>query len=184
MADIQLPCATCGQLLRVPDDIDHFACAHCGCNLVVRRTGGIVAFVPVIDRSDVRPEINACREAYGDAMEQLYVEIRDVRVEYEKLMQERLLDVPYYVLLKFEFRRIGKLDVFSAAFANETSLERLFRSLSLNELSKILDVYRNNPDGPTYTWLDQICTLRQQLQELEEALAKMKRETGGSPASA
>jgi DNA-directed RNA polymerase subunit RPC12/RpoP len=50
MADfIPLECPNCGARLEVTEDLDRFACSHCGNQLMVRRGGGIVALKPVVD---------------------------------------------------------------------------------------------------------------------------------------
>lgn len=49
MADfVTLSCPSCGAPLQVTNDIDRFACAHCGAEHVVRRGGGIVSLEPVV----------------------------------------------------------------------------------------------------------------------------------------
>jgi DNA-directed RNA polymerase subunit RPC12/RpoP len=50
MADfITLSCPSCGAKLEVTPDIDRFACAHCGQEHIVKRSGGIVSLSPVVD---------------------------------------------------------------------------------------------------------------------------------------
>jgi predicted RNA-binding Zn-ribbon protein involved in translation (DUF1610 family) len=46
---IPLECPNCGARLEVTEDLDRFACGHCGKQLMVRRGGGIVALKPVVD---------------------------------------------------------------------------------------------------------------------------------------
>jgi hypothetical protein len=50
MADfISLSCPSCGGKLQITSDIDRFACAHCGNEHIVRRSGGIVSLAPVAE---------------------------------------------------------------------------------------------------------------------------------------
>lgn len=49
---VTLSCPTCGGTLRITDEIDRFACAHCGNEHQVRRGGGIVSLAPVVGRLD------------------------------------------------------------------------------------------------------------------------------------
>ena len=50
MADfVTLTCPSCGGQLEISRDIDRFACAHCGREHLVNRSGGIVSLSPVID---------------------------------------------------------------------------------------------------------------------------------------
>jgi DNA-directed RNA polymerase subunit RPC12/RpoP len=44
-----LSCPSCGAKLQITDEIDKFACNHCGNELVVKRGGGITFLKPVVD---------------------------------------------------------------------------------------------------------------------------------------
>mgnify|MGYP001415144564 CR=1 FL=1 len=46
---ITLFCPNCGAKLEMTNDTDRFACASCGREYIVKRTGGIVLLVPVIN---------------------------------------------------------------------------------------------------------------------------------------
>ncbi len=46
---VTLSCPTCGGKLKITNDIDRFACSHCGNEHVVKRSGGIVSLSPVVD---------------------------------------------------------------------------------------------------------------------------------------
>jgi predicted RNA-binding Zn-ribbon protein involved in translation (DUF1610 family) len=46
---VTLSCPTCGGKLQITQDIDRFACSHCGNEHVVKRSGGIVALSPVVE---------------------------------------------------------------------------------------------------------------------------------------
>lgn len=45
---ITLTCPTCGGKLQITDDVERFACSHCGNEHVVRRAGGTVSLAPVM----------------------------------------------------------------------------------------------------------------------------------------
>jgi predicted RNA-binding Zn-ribbon protein involved in translation (DUF1610 family) len=45
---ITLSCPSCGGGLQLTDDIERFACAHCGQQHIVRRQGGTVSLSPVL----------------------------------------------------------------------------------------------------------------------------------------
>jgi DNA-directed RNA polymerase subunit RPC12/RpoP len=50
MADfVTLSCPSCGGKLEITDDVERFACAHCGREHIVKRSGGIVSLSPVVD---------------------------------------------------------------------------------------------------------------------------------------
>ena len=49
MADfVTLSCPSCGGKLEITNDIERFACAHCGHEHLVKRTGGLVTIAPVL----------------------------------------------------------------------------------------------------------------------------------------
>ena len=45
---VTLTCPACGGKLQITNDIERFACAHCGAEHVVRRGGGLVSLAPVV----------------------------------------------------------------------------------------------------------------------------------------
>lgn len=46
---VSLTCPSCGGKLQIGNDVDRFACSYCGCEHVVKRSGGIVSLAPVIE---------------------------------------------------------------------------------------------------------------------------------------
>jgi len=46
---ITLSCPSCGAKLEITQDINRFACSHCGQEHLVKRSGGIVSLSPVVD---------------------------------------------------------------------------------------------------------------------------------------
>lgn len=53
---IKLSCPNCGAALEITTDMDRFACAHCGKQIIVQRAGGTISLKPVIDRLDALAE--------------------------------------------------------------------------------------------------------------------------------
>jgi ribosomal protein S27AE len=50
MADhITLTCPSCGGKLQITNDIERFACGHCGNEHIVRRGSGIILLAPVVE---------------------------------------------------------------------------------------------------------------------------------------
>ena len=47
-AVLSLTCPSCGGRLQITEDLERFACAHCGNEHLVRRGGGVVSLVPVV----------------------------------------------------------------------------------------------------------------------------------------
>jgi DNA-directed RNA polymerase subunit RPC12/RpoP len=49
MADfVTLTCPSCGSKLEITNDVERFACGHCGNEHIVKRSGGIVSLAPVV----------------------------------------------------------------------------------------------------------------------------------------
>jgi len=46
---ITLSCPSCGAKLEITQDINRFACSHCGQEHIVKRSGGIVSLSPVVE---------------------------------------------------------------------------------------------------------------------------------------
>lgn len=46
---ITLSCPSCNGKLQITEDIERFACAHCGNEHMVKRSGGIVSLKPVFE---------------------------------------------------------------------------------------------------------------------------------------
>jgi ribosomal protein S27E len=46
---ITLSCPSCGNRLHITEDIDRFACAACGNEHIVNRSGGIITLKPIVD---------------------------------------------------------------------------------------------------------------------------------------
>jgi len=50
MADfVTLTCPNCGGKLEITNDIERFACSYCGTEHVVRRSGGVVSLIAIVD---------------------------------------------------------------------------------------------------------------------------------------
>jgi len=47
---VTLSCPSCGAKLQIGNDIETFACNHCGNEHVVKRIGGIVSLAPVVEQ--------------------------------------------------------------------------------------------------------------------------------------
>lgn len=46
---VTLTCPSCGGKLQITNDIERFACGHCGNEHMVKRGGGIVSLAPVVN---------------------------------------------------------------------------------------------------------------------------------------
>jgi len=71
---ISLTCPTCSHKLQITDDINRFACTYCGNEHIVKRSGGIVSLVPVIE---------SIRDV-GEKIDRV-----NIQLEIQRLIQER-----------------------------------------------------------------------------------------------
>lgn len=77
---VTLSCPSCGGKLEVTNDIDRFACAHCGREHVVKRTGGTVSLSPVVDALR-KVEVGVDKTAAELAIVRLQKEIDDIQAQ-------------------------------------------------------------------------------------------------------
>jgi hypothetical protein len=75
---VTLSCPSCGGKLNVTDDIQRFACGHCGREHVVTRAGGIVSLLPVVEALR-RVEVGVDKAASELAINRLQREIDELR---------------------------------------------------------------------------------------------------------
>jgi DNA-directed RNA polymerase subunit RPC12/RpoP len=81
---IKLNCANCGAKLDVYDDMDRFACAYCGTEMVVQRRGGTVALKAVTEAIR-KVQIGTDKTAAELALVRLDKEVKQLRNAYANL---------------------------------------------------------------------------------------------------
>ena len=75
---VKLQCPSCAGKLEVAAGIDQFACAYCGIEVLVRRSGGTISLSPVVDGLK-RVERGVDRTASELAMRRLEGELASLR---------------------------------------------------------------------------------------------------------
>jgi predicted RNA-binding Zn-ribbon protein involved in translation (DUF1610 family) len=96
MADfITLSCPSCGHKLQITSDIDRFACAACGNEHIVNRSGGIATLKPVIEGIE-KVQVGVDKTASELAIVRLKKEIDDLEgkiqaINYPKLSSDDLV---------------------------------------------------------------------------------------------
>jgi len=75
---VTLTCPSCGGKLEITNDLERFACAHCGNEHMVRRSGGVVSLAPVVqelrsiksgvDRTAMELAIRRIKEEISEAV--------------------------------------------------------------------------------------------------------------------
>ena len=85
MADfITLTCPSCGSKLQLTNDIEHFSCASCGNEHIVRRSGGIVSLAPVVDQIQ-KVQVGVDKTASELAIKRLSTEIEDLQKQKQAI---------------------------------------------------------------------------------------------------
>jgi DNA-directed RNA polymerase subunit RPC12/RpoP len=87
MADgcINLNCANCGARLEIHDDMERFACGHCGTQMVVQRRGGTVALRAVTEAIQ-KVQMGTDKTAAELALVRFEKELRIARTRQEYLV--------------------------------------------------------------------------------------------------
>jgi DNA-directed RNA polymerase subunit RPC12/RpoP len=84
---ITLACPSCGARLEITNDLDRFACSHCGQEHIVQRKGGIISLSPVIGAiNQVQKGVD--RTAAELALQRLPKEIDVLQAERNKITFE------------------------------------------------------------------------------------------------
>ena len=89
---IALTCPNCGAKLEITQDMDRFACAHCGAEHLVERHGGTVSLDPVIDRLE-EIKVGSDRTASELAIQRLTKELNPLAEEINDIYVPPYSDV-------------------------------------------------------------------------------------------
>jgi len=81
---ITLSCPSCGGKLQITNDMDRFACSHCGNEHIVRRSGGTVSLAPVVEGLR-KVQSGVDKTASELAIVRLKHEIEELEEEYSDL---------------------------------------------------------------------------------------------------
>lgn len=88
MADfVTLSCPSCGGKLEITNDVERFACSHCGREHVVKRSGGVVSLSPVVDALN-KVGVGVDKTAAELAIVRLKEEITYLQRERNTLLQQ------------------------------------------------------------------------------------------------
>ena len=84
---VTLSCPTCGGKLEITNNINQFACAHCGNEHVVIRTGGLIALEPI--EMDIKKiQVSTDLTASELAIKRLTDEIWRLKEEFRIFLEE------------------------------------------------------------------------------------------------
>jgi DNA-directed RNA polymerase subunit RPC12/RpoP len=154
---MKLTCIKCQNEFEIDDDVEQFACAGCGTQYIVKRTGGMVRLAQAPKK---------------DSRAVLRREIEELEHALKSEMECELGGMPGYQLLRFDYAKIGKLHLQFATVAPEKILANIFETLTINELERIASLYASNPGSPTRAWILRMRDLRVNIEEKKNLLAK------------
>lgn len=87
MEAITLTCPSCGAKLQITNDLDRFACGHCGNEHIVKREGGIVSLRPIVE-SLKKITVSTDKTALELAINRLNNEIAELESKYIEFFDE------------------------------------------------------------------------------------------------
>jgi hypothetical protein len=85
---ITLSCPSCGAKLEITPTVNRFACAYCGQEHIVNRTGGTISLSPVVEAIH-KVQTGVDKTAAELAIVRLQKEISELRVEKQKVQLEK-----------------------------------------------------------------------------------------------
>lgn len=87
MKTVAMQCASCGAVLQITPDMDHFVCSYCGASLSVVRQGGTVTLRLVTD-SIAKVQVGTDRTAAELALVRLPKEIAERQRELDAMTEQ------------------------------------------------------------------------------------------------
>lgn len=88
MKFVKLSCRACGAPLEIAEDIDQFACSHCGSQWIVERQGGIVS-LKAVEQSLRNIEVHTSSSASNTEILALEAQLRNIRKRIKDLIGEK-----------------------------------------------------------------------------------------------
>lgn len=82
---VSLACPSCGARLQITEDVERFACLHCGNEQLVRRSGGIVSLAPVVEGL-TKVQRGTDKTAAELAIPRLRAQLEEIRGDRQALM--------------------------------------------------------------------------------------------------
>ena len=104
-----LTCPSCGGKLQITNDIDRFACGHCGTEHIVKRGGGVVTLVPILNEIK-NVSMGVDKTASELAIARLKKDVRDIQFLIRK-EENRIQNVRKTILTVIALMGIGIISI-------------------------------------------------------------------------
>jgi predicted RNA-binding Zn-ribbon protein involved in translation (DUF1610 family) len=155
---VKLTCLKCENQFEIEEDVERFACSGCGTEYIVKRSGGLVRLVKA-------PAINE--------KARIRQQIEELELALKTEMECELAGMPGYLLLRFDYAKLGKLHLQFATVAPEKLLRSIFNGLTIEDLEKLAELYESNPDSPTGSWIRRMHALHQEIAAKKAQLSQI-----------
>ena len=170
---ITLSCPSCGASLQITNELDRFACAHCGQEHLVNRGGGLVSLAPVVERLG-GIQRGTDKTAAELALGRLAREIQTL----EQMVAEAVAGTSLkYPSMQGVLQKVGKISVWSLLFISHEAVDKLLDELSIEELAKViksLEGLRLGSGKKMVRHLSSIQNLKEQIRD-KQSQAEMNR---------
>jgi len=172
---LTLTCPSCGGRLRITNDIERFACAHCGNEHIVRRGDGIVSLSPVIEGL-ARVQVGVDKTASELAINRLQSEIRDLVQE-----MNRIKDAIYHEDAQGIRTQLDNIWGTSYHRLKDTDCQTELRNITVNELERLIEQYERLSEKKSIfrsatAKRKRVLLLLKRVRSLEETLADKREE--------
>ena len=105
---VTLTCPSCGAKLEIGEDIERFACSHCGNEHIVKRSGGTVSLMPVLEQiKKVRAGVD--KTASELAIKRLKEEIREIQSRMPAVEEGSFIKVMNWFMGLFVLATLGAI---------------------------------------------------------------------------
>lgn len=170
---VTLTCPNCGGKLQITEDIDKFACTHCGNEHVVIRREGIVSIAPLTDELQ-KIKRGTDKTAAELAIVRLKYELQEVELKVNQLFDlSDMKNKLYLGMIKNGLQKMKKLSFLESSFVDYQKISDKLLDLNedeIEQLIKILDPKGKQTKKPHIVKLRQIIILKQRKKTIVEQL--------------
>jgi len=170
---ITLTCPSCGGKLKITEDIERFACAHCGTEHLVKRSGGIVALKPVFVSMSKGVDNTASELALVRLDKEIDI-VQKKLAEMNSLLNEHKMDAKAYKSRKSVYTVIGVILLISGI-----ALVTLTECISLGVFAiaaGIVSLFTYLGSGTKDDTSHKLIKLQDSIGQLKAKLIKLKKE--------
>jgi hypothetical protein len=180
---VTLACPSCGGKLQITNDIERFACAHCGNEHLVKRSGGVISIAPIMD-SLAKIQEDTDRTAAELAISRLNNELIALEERKEKLIKHAS-SAPRTLVALRAIKKASWLESldWSKKTNNKKTIESIRKrvsKLSIDELDAAAkSVYSKMGFWDVYKCIAELRDVQTEIDEKKELLKNYRGVVGG-----